>query len=120
MNDLKLYFYTKYVNYKLTMSDILLMEKTHTGRKIEYGLIDKLILKNLKKSYLEMFQPLELIGTENLKNHLSKIGTILKQFELSKNEEKALEFFINQYKVNEEEIFQLCCMNINDTLRTKI
>ena len=45
MNDLKLYFYTKYVNNKLTMSDILLMEKTHTGRKIEYDLIDKLLLK---------------------------------------------------------------------------
>ena len=120
MNDLKLYFYTKYINRTLTMEDILIMEKTVNGKKIEYVLIDQLILKNYKKSYLEMFQALEVFGTENLKNHLSKLGTVLKQFELSKNEEKALEFFINQYKVNEEEIFQLCCMNINDTLRTKI
>lgn len=120
MNDLKLYFYTKYINRTLTMEDIFIMEKTVNGKKIEYGLIDKLIMRNYKKSYLEMFQPLELFGTENLKTYLSILGNLLKKFELSKNEEKSLEFFKNQFEINEEEMFQLCCMNINDTLRTKI
>ena len=106
MNDLKLYFYRKYVNTDLSMSDIHIMEKTHTGRKIEYDLIDKLLLKNLKKSYLEMFLPLELFGTQIQKEFLSTFEMILNKLELSANEEKELEFFIKNIQLMKKRYFK--------------
>lgn len=94
--------YNEYLGENLTRSDLMYMDNTPKGKKIEHTALDILIFEALKKVYNEYYQPLELFNTSD---KLIKLKEVIEKIsDLSENQQAEKQQFIKSFNIDEEKI----------------
>lgn len=116
MNAIRIYLYKKYLKQEFPMGcgEIIAMEKSPCGMKMENGYIDQIILNTLYYDVKPLLLPLLLIGTEDIKSKVEKWISILKPQNYN---EARIELFKKQYNFDEEEVKQLMTTAVFESLK---
>jgi len=115
LNDLKVYVVKKYVNKNY--SHIELNSKGLKQNKIEYALIDRLILYSMVEAY-KIFQPLIIMSSdEKIHNYLTVWGEIVDKALVYPLMDKPVIDFISDYSVDTAEIYSIVLGLINHGLK---
>lgn len=116
MSSIRIYLYKKYLEQEFPQGagDIMVMERTIGGMKMENGYIDQIILNTLYYDVKPLLLPLLLIGTEDIKSKVEKWISIL---EPQNYNEARIELFKKQYHFDEEEVKQLMTTAVFESLK---
>ena len=116
MDDIRIYLYKKYFKQEFPMGygEIIAMERTIGGMKMENGYIDQIILNTLYYDVKPLLLPLLLIGTDDIKSKVEKWISIL---EPQNYNEASIKLFKEQYSFDEEEVKWLMITAVFESLK---
>jgi len=119
MDEIKLYLIQKYVNKNISPNVFI---EDHLGaNKIEYSLIDLLLMLSLEK-VMVFYEPLLIFGcdkeTEKKINMFLKIIENFKKTDMYKNKDSAVtKGLIKQFEFDIKEIDELVLKKVSDTIK---
>ena len=115
LNDLKVYIVKKYFNKNYSFID--LNSKGLKQNKVEYALIDSLILYTIIEAY-KIFQPFRIISkNEKIRNYLKVWDDLVGKAKLYPLMDKQVIDLVNDYNIDKDEIYSIVFCLINDGLK---